>query len=213
MKFQHQMAYAVCLAGSLTSGLWLVQAALGFPVAWDFGAALFFLLFVGTAARRLGKEIELEDWQRYNLNYAQQVTNEERAARVEAMRRAAELVEPAAPDYSRDWKVATRHFVTAGERYGFSIRDLGAGEHQIVAWDRWAEMTAPLLAAGWLEQDGKGTRWAEGRTYEQWRDAQGWNSLPYPKQKPPTVKITAATANTTTPNNAPTPSSSTIIDA
>lgn len=93
------------------------------------------------------------------------------------------------PDYTPAWRAAAHRFVTAGAVYGFQVRILAAGEHQVIEWDAWSDMTGLLIDAGVLVSRG-GTRWAADWGWARWQAE--YATLPLPRQRvpPPEVLLT-----------------------
>jgi len=98
-----------------------------------------------------------------------------------------------APDYTPAWRAAAHRFVTAGALYGFQVRVLAAGEHQVIEWDAWGDMVGLLLDAGVLVSRG-GTRWAPDWSWARWQ--REYMTLPLPQMRvaPPEVLLTTNTS-------------------
>jgi hypothetical protein len=94
-----------------------------------------------------------------------------------------------APNYGPAWRAACHRFVTAGNLYGFGVRALAAGEHQVIGWDDWGALRDYLIEAGVLTDRG-GTRWAAGWNWQEWQARYAALPLPPVSKAPPEVLLT-----------------------
>ncbi len=93
------------------------------------------------------------------------------------------------PDYTPAWRAEAHRFVTAGALYGFQVRVLAAGEHQVIGWDEWSDMVGLLIDAGVLVSRG-GTRWAPDWGWARWQAEGATLPLPRMRTPPPEVLLT-----------------------
>lgn len=87
------------------------------------------------------------------------------------------------------WKRAALMFLTAGDKYGFTIRALGAAGGRVVTDPGWNQMKDWLIGLGILA-DNNGTGWAAEWDIERFhRGYPAWNPTPPPGQPPEVAAV------------------------
>jgi hypothetical protein len=193
-------AFAIALAGTIVSGLWLVQYFLGREPSWGLGAALFVFLMLGTAAVRMNREYNFwETDQTLDDRRAEaelirylQTTGDERQPAAGEMTtltingRVVPRYKPA-NDHEAAWLDALEKFIL----HAWAAQSLSGPAligRAVKGSDDWFAITEVLMAAGVVvKRNGVGTILVQPWTYRRLVAAIQTGELPLtlPAAKPP----------------------------